>query len=132
MSIILRNLHKTQICNSPFSIRAKQTTTTLNGVPRRVCKHYYRSFDCSAYQDRYDSGGPLYPTFPYGHVGMTSPTHAPRRVCRSQLDQLAQEVLHDVHQSIVPHHYEYARVLSRHFDVVSKHSGGLPVCHSRP
>ena len=23
-------------------------------------------------------------------------------------DQLAQEVLYDVHQSIVPHHYEYA------------------------
>ena len=64
-------MHKTQICNSPFSIRAKQTTTTLNGVPWRVCKHCYRSFDCSAYQDRYDTGGPVWPrgplylTFPY-------------------------------------------------------------------
>ena len=44
-----KNLHKTQICNSPFSVRAKQTTTTLNCVPWRVCQHYYRSFDCSAY-----------------------------------------------------------------------------------
>ena len=37
-----------------------------------------------------------------------------------------------LHQSIVPHHYIYARVLSQHFDVVSKHSGRLPVCHYRP
>ena len=33
MSIILRKLHKTQICNSPFSIRVQPTTSTLNDVP---------------------------------------------------------------------------------------------------
>ena len=71
INCFLRKVHKTQMCNSPFSIHAKQTTTTLNDVRWRVCKHYYPSFDCSAYQHRYDSRGPPYPTFPYSDMQST-------------------------------------------------------------
>ena len=69
--VFLRKVHKTQMCNSPFSIHARQTTITLNDVRWRVCKHYYPSFDCSAYQHRYDSRGPPYPTFPYSDMQST-------------------------------------------------------------
>ena len=40
---------------------------TLNHVPWIVCKSYYRCFDCIAYQECYDRGGPILaegPTLP--------------------------------------------------------------------
>ena len=52
-------------------IRAKETNTTLKCVIWRVCKYYYRCFDCIAYQECCDRWGPLwlmghlYPPFPY-------------------------------------------------------------------
>ena len=56
---------------STFCICAKETNTTLNCVPWRVCKYYYCWFDCIAYQECCDRWGPLwltgslYPPFPY-------------------------------------------------------------------
>ena len=77
--VFLRHIHyfkkssSTHICYSPFCIRAKETNTTLNYVPERVCKYYYR-FYCIAYQACCDKGGPLwprgplYPPFPYATI----------------------------------------------------------------
>ena len=62
---------KTQMWYSTFCIFAKETNTTLNCVPWRVCKYYYCWFDCIAYQECCDRWGPLwlrgplYPPFPY-------------------------------------------------------------------
>ena len=39
-----------------FCIRAKETNTTLNSVPWRFCKYYYRCFDCIAYHECCDRG----------------------------------------------------------------------------
>ena len=67
----LRTVPKTQMWYSTFCICAKETNTTLNCVPWRVCKYYYCWFDCIAYQEYCDRWGllwltgPLYAPFPY-------------------------------------------------------------------
>ena len=60
----LRKVSKTHMWYSTFCICAKETNTTLNCFPWRVCKYYYCWFHCIAYQECCDRWGPLWLTGP--------------------------------------------------------------------